>query len=366
MKKLGFGCMRLPLLEKGKDESIDRDYAEEMFGSFLADGFTYFDTAYMYHRSESEKVVGERLVSRHKRDSFLLASKMPVGMVEKNEDVERIFNHQKEKCCTEYFDYYLLHCLTADNYEKALKFDVFPYLAEKKAKGEIKKLGFSFHDTAEVLDKILTEQPQMEFVQLQINYLDWEDKRVQSRLCYEVARKHGKDIIVMEPVKGGELANVPECVSDMLKQTNPGVSPACFALGFCASLEGVICVLSGMSDRHQLKENMDYFTGFEAFTEKDFETAHKAAQMIRNDKLIPCTACQYCVEGCPKEIDIPKYFAIYNEQVKGEDKCKEKYKVLTQEGTSPEECIACRKCERSCPQKIDIVEKLKKVSEKLK
>lgn len=366
MKKLGFGCMRLPLLEKENDESIDKEYASEMFDTFLAEGFTYFDTAYMYHRSNSEKAVGEKLVSRHERSSFLLASKMPVGMLEKEEDVERIFTHQKEKCQTSYFDYYLLHCLTQDNYEKALKFDVFSYLARKKEQGEIKRLGFSFHDTAEVLDKILTQQPQMEFVQLQINYLDWEDKRIQSRLCYEVARKHGKEIIVMEPVKGGELANVPECVSDMLKQTNPGVSPACFALGFCAGLEGVICVLSGMSDRYQLKENMDYFNSFTDFTEKDFETAQKAAQMIRNDKLIPCTACQYCVEGCPKKIDIPKYFAVYNDYIKGEDKCKERYKELIGKGASPEECIGCAKCEKTCPQKIEITEKLKKVSGKLK
>lgn len=366
MKKLGLGCMRLPLLEKGNDETVDYEYAAEMFDSFLSGGFTYFDTAYMYHRSVSEKVVGEKLVSRHKRDSFLLATKMPVGMVEKNEDVERIFNHQKEKCKAEYFDYYLLHCLNTENYEKALKYDVFTYLADKKEKGEIKKLGFSFHDTAEVLDKILTEQPQMEFVQLQINYLDWEDKRVQSRLCYETARKHGKEIIVMEPVKGGELANVPTAVSDMLKSTNPGVSPALFALGFCASLPGVICVLSGMSDRDQLKENMDYFDEFTPFTEEDFETAKKCAEMIRNDKLIPCTACQYCVEGCPRKIDIPKYFALYNDHMKGEDNCKAKYKELAEKGTSPEECIACGKCEKSCPQKIEIIEKLKKVHEKLR
>lgn len=366
MKKLGFGCMRLPLLEKGNDESVDKEYAAEMFDSFLSEGFTYFDTAYMYHKSTSEKVVGEKLVSRHERDGFVLASKMPVGMLEAQEDVDRIFNHQKKKCQTEYFDYYLLHCLTADNYEKALEFDVFSYLADKKAKGEIKRLGFSFHDTAGVLDKILTQQPQMEFVQLQINYLDWEDKRIQSRLCYEVARKHKKDIIVMEPVKGGELANVPTAVSDMLKQTNPGVSPACFALGFCASLEGVICVLSGMSDRLQLKENMDYFTSFKPFLETDFATARKAAEMIRNDKLIPCTACQYCVEGCPQKIDIPKYFAVYNDHVKGEDKCRERYTELAESGASPQECVACGRCERTCPQKIEIIEKLKTVAEKLK
>ena len=364
MKKLGFGCMRLPLTEKGNDETVDRAYASEMFDTFIERGFTYFDTAYMYHKSMSEKVVGECLVSRHERDSFLLASKMPVGMIEKQEDTDRIFADQKKKCNTEYFDYYLFHCLNTENYEKAVKFGVFENLAEKKKKGEIRKLGFSFHDSAEVLDKILTEHPETEFVQLQINYLDWENESVQSRLCYETARKHGKDIIVMEPVKGGELANVPDEVRQMLLKEKPGVSPAQFALGFCASLEGVILVLSGMSDRDQLKENMDYFDKIEGFTEKDFELAFRAAEMIRNDKLIPCTACQYCVEGCPQKIDIPKYFAVHNNFVRGNRSVK--YSDVAEKSAAPDKCIACGKCEKSCPQKIDIIARLQKISEKMK
>ena len=363
MKKLGFGCMRLPLLEKGNDESVDKVYAAELFDNFLERGFTYFDTAYMYHKSISEKVVGEVLVSRHNREEFVLASKMPVGMLEKAEDTDSIFAHQKQKCCTEYFDYYLLHCLNTENYEKAVKFGVFQALAEKKANGEIKKLGFSFHDTAGVLDKILTEHPEMEFVQLQINYLDWENESVQSRLCYETARKHGKDIIVMEPVKGGELANVPENVREMLKKTNPGVSPAQFALGFCVSLPGVVLVLSGMSDRHQLKENMDYFDSFDGFTDNDYKTAFKAAEMIKNDKLIPCTSCQYCVEGCPSRIDIPKYFAVHNNYVRGNR--SQSYNEVAKNSGVPKDCIACGKCERSCPQKIDIINRLRKIKEKM-
>lgn len=365
MKKLGFGCMRLPLTVKGEDNKVNRERSAQMFDEFLREGFTYFDTAYMYHRGTSENIVGERLCARHERKTYLLADKMPVGMVENDGDVERIFADQKKKCGVEYFDYYLLHCLNKDNYEKALKFDIFSYLQKKREEGEIIKLGFSFHDTAEVLEKILTEQPQMEFVQLQINYLDWEDKRVQSRLCYETARKHGKDIIVMEPVKGGELANVPQCVRDMLAQTNPGVSPACFAIGFCASLDGVICVLSGMSDEMQLRDNMDYMKSFVPFSDKDYCTAEKAAQMIRNDKLIPCTACQYCVEGCSKRINIPELFTMYNEHMKGEDGVKEKYREFLKENAKPEDCIGCGKCEKSCPQKIGITEKLKTVEKKL-
>ncbi len=366
MKKLGFGCMRLPLLEKGNDEAVDKEYAEEMFNSFLSEGFTYFDTAYMYHKSMSEKVVGEMLCSRHERDKFLLATKMPVGMLKTKADTEKIFTNQKEKCCTDCFDYYLLHCLDKRNYKKALKLGVFDYLQDKREKGEIKRLGFSFHDTADVLDKILTEQPQMEFVQLQINYLDWDDIKVQSRRCYEVARKHGKDIIVMEPVKGGRLANVPDEAREYLEKNKPGISPACFALGFCASLEGVILVLSGMSDRHQLKENMDYFNSFSSFTDSDFETAKNMAKIIKKENLIDCTACQYCVEGCPKNIDIPKYFAVYNDAVKGKITSKRKYRSLSKKTTPVSECIACGKCEKTCPQKLDIIESLKKTMEKFK
>ncbi len=364
MKKLGLGCMRLPLKNKNIDSTVDYKYTDEMFTSFLKEGFTYFDTAYMYHKGMSEKVVGSELVAKHDRESFLLATKMPVGMLVTKGDTDRIFNNQKEKCQTEYFDYYLLHCLDKRNYKKALKYGVFEYLQEKKEKGEIKKLGFSFHDTADVLDKILTEQPQMEFVQLQINYLDWEDIKVQSRRCYEVARKHGKDIIVMEPVKGGKLANVTEDARDYLAKNKPGMSPACFALGFCASLEGVILVLSGMSDRNQLRENMDYFNNFVPFEDKDFEIAEKMARLMRNKNLVDCTACQYCVEGCPKKIDIPKYFAVYNEAVKGRITSKRKYRTLSKNSTPVTECIECGKCEKSCPQKINIIEMLKKVKGK--
>ncbi len=366
MKKLGFGCMRLPLTQKGNDGAVDKDYAQEMFNSFLGGGFTYFDTAYMYHKSESERVVGERLCSVNEREKFLLATKMPVGMLNSKEDTDEIFNNQKEKCQTDYFDYYLLHCLDKRNYKRALKFGVFEYLQEKKEKGEIKRLGFSFHDTADVLDKILTEQPQMEFVQLQINYLDWDDIKVQSRRCYEIARKHGKEIIVMEPVKGGRLANVPDEAKAYLEKRKPGVSPACFALGFCASLEGVILVLSGMSDRNQLKENMDYFNNLEAFSDKDFETAKGMAKIIKKQNLIDCTACQYCVEGCPKKIDIPKYFAVYNDAIKGKITSRRKYRSLIKKTTPASECIACGKCEKTCPQKIEIIESLKMTTEKFK
>ena len=364
MKKLGFGCMRMPTKKGMGDGFVNYNRAGEMMDYYLNKGFVYFDTAFMYHKGNSEKVVGKMLGSRHDRESFLLADKMPVGMIVRKGMTERIFEKQKAKCNTEYFDYYLLHCLNKDNYARALKYNVFDILADKKAKGEIRKLGFSFHDTAEVLDKILTEHPEMEFVQLQINYLDWEDEKVQSRLCYETARKHGKDIIVMEPVKGGKLANVPDEVAKIIDEAAPGVSPACFALGFTASLEGVIMVLSGMSNMQQLKENVEYFDNFKPFGEKEFKAAKKAVEIFLKEKAIPCTDCKYCVEGCPKSINIPEYFKCYNTSLSDMPKGEMMYKQTAEKSGSISECISCGKCEKTCPQKIKITKEFKKIEKK--
>lgn len=366
MKKLGFGCMRLPLADKKNSGDIDFAQTSQMFDEFIAQGFTYFDTAYMYHDGQSEKMVGKALVARHKRDTFLLASKMPVGMLEKKEDTDRIFRDQKEKCGVEYFDYYLYHALNASYYEKALEFGVFEYLGDKKAKGEIKKLGFSFHDSADVLDKILTEQPQMDFVQLQINYLDWDDERVQSRQCYEVARKHGMDIIVMEPVKGGALANVPEKVADMFKAEHPDWSVASWAVRFAASLEGVIMVLSGMSDLSQLTDNMSYMKDFIPFGEREYTLVKKAAEMVRDSQKIDCTACRYCIDRCPADIPIPEYFASYNRKVMGKADFRELFFSLTDKKARAADCLGCGNCESACPQHIDIVQKLKNMKDLIK
>lgn len=225
-KKLGFGFMRLPLLDKENLESIDFEQLNKMVDKFLEKGFTYFDTAYMYHNSKSEIALRETLVKRHDRNTFTVASKLPTMLLKAEEDLERIFNEQLEKCGVEYFDYYLLHNLGVTNYETAKKFDAFSFVLKKKAEGKIKKVGFSFHDTANLLDEILTANPEMEFVQLQINYLDWETESIQSRRCYEVAQKHNKPVIVMEPVKGGVLANVPEKAEKMLKEYAPDMSVA--------------------------------------------------------------------------------------------------------------------------------------------
>lgn len=364
MKKLGFGCMRLPLKVKKINSSIDMTKTEEMVDYFINEGFTYFDTAYMYHDGRSERAVREALVHRHERQTFILADKMPVGMLVTKGDTSRIFRHQLKKCGAECFDYYLLHALNAKYLERAEKLGVFEYLAKKKSEGRIKKLGFSFHDSAEVLDRILTRHPEMEFVQLQINYLDWEDEKVQSRLCYEVARKHGKDIIVMEPVKGGKLADVPEKVKELFALEHPDWSPASWAVRFCASLQGVICVLSGMSDMAQLKDNTGYMKDFEPLTQKETDILKTAAAIIKNEETVPCTSCRYCTASCPMNIAIPEYFTAYNKKLAGED-----YKLYLEESAKDKgkasECIGCRKCEEACPQHIEVVRLLKKCGEML-
>lgn len=361
MKKLGFGCMRLPLIDKKDDSTVDIEQTKTMVDEYIKEGFNYFDTAYMYHKSKSECFMKEALVKRYPRESYYLADKMPVGMLKTAEDTDRIFLDQKEKCGIEYFDYYLLHCLDTENFKKAEKFGVFEYLSYKKEKGEIKVLGFSFHDTADVLDKILTAHPEMEFVQLQINYLDWENEKVQSRLCYETARKHGKDIIVMEPVRGGKLANVPSIVADMFKKADKNLSVASWAIRYTASLDGVFMVLSGMSDMSQLKDNMSYMKDFVPLTEEEKALCLKAGSIIANGETIPCTACRYCAEECPKKIAIPEIFTAYNQKINGDEKGEVAYREAT-ETSKPDDCIRCRRCEAKCPQKIEISKMLEKVS----
>ena len=368
MKKLGFGFMRMPLTDPGDQTAIDMPRVEEMVDAFLGAGFTYCDTAWMYHDFMSEPTVGKAVVARYPRDSYTVASKMPVAMIHSHEEGVEIFGKQKEKLGVDFFDYYLVHDMNSVNYEFAKQYDMISFLQEKKEAGEIRTLGFSCHDSAEYLDRVLTECPFFEFVQLQINYLDWESEGIQSRKCYEVCVKHGKPVIVMEPVKGGTLASVPAEVETMMRAAHPDWSPASWALRFAASLPNVRTVLSGMSTLEQVRENTAFMAEMEPLNEAELELLRKAAAMIRETIAIPCTGCRYCVEEsqCPRNIPIPNYFAQYNTE-----------KLRTREDWSPEmeyyvnyvrsgkgkasDCIACRKCERVCPQHIQISDWMKKI-----
>lgn len=365
MKKLGMGMMRLPLLDANDSKSIDKAQVCRMVDDFLSRGFTYFDTAYMYHDYQSEHAVKEVLVSRHPRASFQLASKLPVSFLKEEGDQERIFAEQLEKCGVEYFDYYLLHSLHAGNYPTAQKFDSFAFVSRLKAEGKVRNMGLSFHDSAELLDKILTEHPEVDFVQIQLNYLDLDNPRIQSRACHEVCVKHGKPIIVMEPVKGGLLANLSPNAKALLEQADPAMSVASWAIRYAAGCENVFMVLSGMSNEAQLADNMSYMEHFIPLTEAEQSVLPEVVKAIYADIAVDCTACRYCVEGCPQKIEIPKCFALYNEAKHGGDLEEQRaaYRALTLDHGAASSCIRCGKCQKICPQHIRIVEALRKVAE---
>lgn len=366
-KKLGFGLMRLPRLDPADEGSIDLEQTKQMVDTFLQRGFTYFDTAWMYCAFKSENAVKDVLTSRHPRESYTLATKLHAAYIHSLDDRDAIFNTQREKTGVDYFDYYLLHDMGAEHYEIYKKYDCFAWIAEKKRQGLIRHMGFSFHDTAEVLDKILTEHPEMEFVQLQINYLDWDSEGVQSRKCYEVATKHGKPVIVMEPVKGGTLAKLPAAAEKLLRATNPEASIPSWAVRFAAGLPNVKMVLSGMSSTEQLLDNTGFMQDFVPLTQQEQAVIAQVVDTINASIAIPCTGCAYCTEGCPMHIAIPKYFSLYNadlQELKDKDFTSQGayYDNLTLKFGKASDCIACGQCESVCPQHLPIIENLKRVA----
>ncbi len=363
-KKLGFGTMRLPLLDAEDPTSIDYEQVCRMMDAYLEQGFCYVDTAYMYHKYESERMVKRALTDRYPRDRYVLADKMPVSHLKEAGDLERIFEEQLEKCGVEYFDYYLLHNISRTSWDTVERLDAFAFMRQKKAEGKIGRLGFSYHADAELLEKILKEHPEVEFVQLQINYLDWESAYIQSRLNYEVCVKYGRDVIVMEPVKGGALAAVPQEAEALFKEKNPELSVPSWAVRFAAGLDHVIVVLSGMSSMEQLLDNTAYMKDFKPLSDEEKEIVTKAAGIINAGIAIGCTGCSYCVEGCPKNIAIPEYFALYNQKKRygGHSHAESYYKNYLNRRGRAGDCIGCRKCERICPQHLPVSELMKDVS----
>ena len=364
MKKLGFGCMRLPLREPGVQTSIDLDTVSALFDSFLKNGFTYFDTAYFYHENTSERAVKTCLVDRYPRESFILADKLPIGIIESADGMEPIFRGQLEHCGVDYFDYYLLHDLQEETWKKVRDFDAYAFGRRMKDEGHIKKLGFSFHGTPEMLEEILTLHPETEFVQLQLNYLDWEDPDIQSRRCYEIARAHGKEIIVMEPCKGGELSSVPEKAEALMREVRPDDTPSAWAFRYVAGLEGVVMVLSGMNTMQQLEDNMHTFADPAPLTDGEMDILRRTVEEIKSVATIKCTACRYCESHCPMKIQIPDCFAFYNRYMRTKlpgTISSYGFNIGSGGRGKPSECVGCRACTVHCPQHLDIPELLKDV-----
>jgi predicted aldo/keto reductase-like oxidoreductase len=356
-RKLGFGLMRVPI--------DDTEACNKMVDAFLENGFDYFDTAYVYHNEKGEDLAKRCLVARHPRESFRLATKLPVWLLKTAADNERFFNIQLENCGVEYFDYYLLHNINRARYQTVLDFKSFEFGFAKKAEGKIKNFGFSMHDSADLLEEILIKYPNVDFVQLQINYLDMENPSIQSRKCMEICNKHNIPIIVMEPVKGGQLANVPESAEKLMRAVNPTASPASWAIRYAADLPGVFTVLSGMTTMENLTDNMSFMKTLKPLTKTEHKVIKLARSIIEGDIAIGCTACEYCVKGCPKNIAIPNYFALYNEKKRAGEKAfvpKMYYENISAGRGKASDCIACGLCEKVCPQKLKIIDGLRDIT----
>lgn len=348
-KKLGFGCMRFPM----QGQQVDEEIVKQMVDAFLAAGFNYFDTARPYHSTASEQVLRRCLTSRYPRESYVLANKLSPTFYEKEEEILPLFYDQLRVCGVEYFDFYLFHANSAVRHEKFTQTHAYDIVKQLKAEGKIRHIATSFHDRAEVLEQILTEHPEIEAVQLQFNYADYEDPKVQSRRCYEVCQRLGKPVLVMEPVKGGSLAALPPEADALLA----GKSPAEYAIRYAAGFEGVFMVLSGMSDLHQMQENLSFMADFQPLSSQEQQVVGKLRTLYQSRNKIPCTACRYCTDGCPAGIDIPTVFRSAND-------------LHSDQGGSPQQiapeaakCIGCGQCAAVCPQHLNIPELMTHLAE---
>lgn len=362
-KKLGFGMMRLPLLP-GSDQEVDLDLVCKMVDRYLERGFRWFDTAYFYLGGKSEGIVRKAVVERYPREAFCVADKMPLSHIKEKTDIGQIFAEQQERTGLAYFDRYLLHAVSKEKLQMMDDFGLWDFLYALKKNGKAKAIGFSFHDTAETLESILSKHNDLDFVQLQINYADWESESIQSRKIYEVARKYGLPVIIMEPVKGGMLAGdpLPE-VAELIKKVSPVNTPAEWALRFAGSLEGVVTVLSGMSDMAQVESNTALFGDFQPFTAAEHNAALQAYHILASAETIPCTRCNYCTEGCPAELPIPNLIAIMNDTIKFGVSAGSKHAFAwySRKG-KPSACVQCGQCESRCPQHLPIIKTLEKLA----
>ena len=369
MKKLGFGFMRLPLNgENVKD--INHEQLNGMVDMFMERGFNYFDTGYHYHNGESENALRKSLVERYPRESFIIADKLPVYTITKEEELEPIFNEQLERCGVEYFDYYLLHNICKFSEKGWVDVDSFAFVNRKREEGKVKHVGLSFHDNADMLDEVLTQHPEMEFVQLQINYFDWENDSVQAKQCYEVAAKHKKPVIVMEPVKGGTLVNLSQEADKLMKDYNPEASIASWAIRYAASLDNVMMVLSGMTSLEQVEDNTTFMDDFRPIDAGEEKIIEEVTEILKKQITVDCTKCNYCLEYCPKHINIPKLFDLYNIEMftkpTGFSAQGQYYRTYAKEEDVgiASDCIECGACVQKCPQHLTIPEYLKDVAKK--
>lgn len=358
-KKLGFGCMRLPMI----DGEIDYTAFCEMIDFYISEGFNYFDTARGYHDGKSEVALRECLVKRYPRESFILVDKLSTNYFNEEKEIIPYFEDQLKVCGVDYFDFYLMHAQDAKSFEKYKKCHAYEIALGFLKDGRIKHFGISFHDKADVLERILTEYPQIEVVQLQFNYADYDDPTVESKKCYDVCRKHGKPILVMEPVKGGKLVNLPDNAKKIFDDLQGG-SVASYAIRFAASFDGVIMVLSGMGNMEMLKDNISYMKDFCPLNEREMQAINEVREIFKAQNLIPCTECRYCTAGCPKQIQIPNLFACLNGKKQWNDWSYGYYYNIhtSREGTKASDCIGCGKCEEICPQHLEIRKLLKEVS----
>ena len=353
-RNFGFGCMRLPMV----NGEVDKAEFNRMIDTFIEAGFNYFDTAHGYIDGKSEKAIRECLVARYSRESFVLANKLSDWFFETEADIRPLFEEQLKICGVEYFDFYLFHAVNRNSYKKHKDCNTFSIINQFKSQGKIKHIAMSFHDTADILDMILSEQPQIEVVQLQINYLDYDDPGVQSKKCYDVAVKHGKKVIVMEPVKGGALVNLPlDGVAEFKKLGD--ATPVSYALRYAASFPEVFMVLSGMGNMDMMQSNIKTMYPFVPLSKEENQAVDKVRDIIRKYNQIPCTKCKYCAEVCPQNVPISDLFATYNEYALAKVTKKQTREALASYEIKASDCIECGQCENICPQSIAIRQKLK-------